>query len=98
MHDTVLMQVVDGTEELTNDVGGLNLTELGVCGYTFIKSSTVHHLIDEVYFLLVLIHLDNLADIRVIQLLKEFNFFKKFASLTELKVLLAYDLDSSSDT
>ena len=53
----------------------------------------MHHFIDEVYFLFVFVHLDHLADVRVIKLFQQFNFLQKFAPLAELQIFLPHHLD-----
>lgn len=97
VHNTVLMQVVDSREELPDYVGRLDLVEVLIGCYTLIKCSTVHHLIDEVDLLLVLVHLNDLSDVGVIQLLQEFNLFEQLAALTKLQVFFANDLDGSDN-
>ena len=56
------------------------------------------HLVDEEDLLVILVHLDDLADIRMIQLFQELDLLKKLAALSELQVFLADDLDGSRDT
>lgn len=56
------------------------------------------HLVDEEDLLVILVHLDDLADIRMIQLFQKFDLLKKLAALSELQVFLADDLDGSRDT
>ena len=55
------------------------------------------HLVDEEDLLVILVHLDDLADIRMIQLFQKFDLLKKLAALSELQVFLADDLDGSRD-
>ena len=55
------------------------------------------HLVDEEDLLVILIHLNDLADIRMIQLFQELDLLKKLAALSELQVFLADDLDGSRD-
>ena len=67
-------------------------------GYTLVKCTAMHHLIDEVDLLLVFIHLNDLADVWMVKLLQELDLFQELATLTEFEVFLSYDLDSASDS
>ena len=97
VHNAVLVEVVHGGDQLFDDVCGLDFVELTVHQHSLIQSTTMHHLIHEVDLLLVFKHLNNLADVRVVKLLEEFNLFEQFSSLTELEILLTDDLDGASD-
>lgn len=97
MHNTVLVQVVDGREKLPDHVGCLDLVEVLIGCYTLIKGTAVHHLIDEVDLLLVFVHLDDLSNVGVIQLLQELDLFEQLSALTKLQVFFADDLDGSHD-
>lgn len=57
----------------------------------------MHHLIDEENLLLVFIHLDDLADVGMVKLLEELDFFEELATLTKFEVLLTDHLDGASD-
>ena len=69
VNDVVLVEIVDGTQQLPDDASGFDLAEASISGHTLIKSSSVHHLVNEVNLLLVFVHLDNGTDVRVIELL-----------------------------
>lgn len=97
VYDAALMQVIDGGEQLFNDMGCLYLVEVLVSSNTLIKCSTVAHFIDKVDLFFVLVHFDYLADVRVVKLLKKFNLFKKLATLAKLEIFLSHNFDGSSD-
>jgi len=97
MYDRVLVQVVDSRDQLANDVSSLDLVEVEVGRHALVQRPTVHHLVDEVDLLLVLVHLDDLANVWMIKLLQQLDLLEKLAPLTKLEVLLAHNLDRASD-
>ena len=97
VHDRVLVQVVHGREELADHVCSLDLVEVQIRGHTFIQSASMHHLVDEVDLLLVLVHFNHLANIGMVQLLEELDFLEEFAPLAKLKILFSDDFDGAGD-
>ena len=97
VHDRLLVQIVHSRDKLPYNVGGFHLRKSTIGDHTLVQSATMHHLVYEVDLLLVFVHFNRLADVRMIKLFEELDLLKKLSSLTKLKVLLAHHLDCSSD-
>ena len=97
VHDRLLMQIVDGRDELADDVGCLDLIEGAVVHHSLVERATMHHLVDEVDLFLVLVHLNDLPDVGMVKALEQLNFVEELPALAEFEVLLPDDLDGASD-
>ena len=97
MDDVVLVQIVHRGEQLTNDLGRLDLIQVLIGSHSVVQSAAKHHFVDEVDLLFVLVHLDHLPDVGVVKLLQKLDLLKQLSALSEFEVLFADDFDSSCD-
>ena len=97
VHDAALMEVIYGRDQLLDDMSGFYLVKVLILSHTVKQGATLTHFIDEVDFLFVFVHFDDLADVGVVELLEKFNLFKKLATLTKLEIFLSDNFDGSSN-
>ena len=98
VNNIVLMEIISSGEELADNVCCLDFIEVQISCYTLVQSTTMAHLIDEVDLFLIFIHLDNLANIRMIKLFQKLDLFEELATLSKLQIFFPDNLDCPGDT
>lgn len=95
MDDVTTVTIVDGGEDLLNDVGSVLLAEILLLGDLLEKFSSVAEFCYQEVPLCVLEELVELKNIRVVHLFEDADFSKEFLFLILLEVLFVDDLDGA---
>ena len=93
MHYVLLMQISKCWKHLSNNFRRLHFSKCLFSCNSLIQSTALTHLVDEIEFLLILVHFDNLADIWMIKLFHKLNFVKQLSALTKFEIFLPHDFD-----
>lgn len=91
------VEIGDGRDELSDDFCGFSLTEELLTLQPLKDGPTVHHLIDKVKLLRVFEHLDDFANVRMVQFPEELDLVEEALALAELQVIFPDHLDCSLD-